>query len=167
VHRFITVIRFVCILSLCAFGVSADPNQPIASKLALPMLLTTLGQTQIILHDMQPTDHRLVLEIRSPDVTSMPSRSALHLAFDTQITEVSKPNAPMPLRLETAVTDQQISFFLARDPFAFPQPWSYTVAIKFNKMPQTGSVTLEDLPPQNVIYPSPLPTMPTPPLLGT
>jgi hypothetical protein len=131
------------------------------------MVLTTVGQTQVILHDLQPASRRLVLELRSPDVTLMPSRSTLHLAFDTQITEVSKSSAPRSMRLETAVTNQQISFFLARDPFAFPQPWSYTMAITFNKMPQSGAVTLENQPPQHVIYPSPLPTMPTPSLPGT
>jgi hypothetical protein len=120
------------------------------------MLLTTVGKTQVILHDMQPAAHRLVLEIRHPDVTSMPSRSALHLTFDTQVEAVSKSNAPMPLRLETAVAEQQISLFLARDPFAFPQLWSYLMTISFDQMPQTGSVTLGELPPQHVTYPSPV-----------
>jgi hypothetical protein len=132
---------------------------------ALPMLLTTLGQTQVILHDMQADGQRLVLEIRNPDVTSMPSRSALHLAFDTRIADVTQPGERMPLRLETAITDQQVTFFLTRDPFAFPQPWSYTVTIAFNQMPQTGSISLGNLPPQHVAYPSPSPTLP--PLPGT
>ena len=164
--RFITIIRVMCILSICTFGVSAEPDQPMASAPALPMLLTTLGQTQVILHDMQADSQRLVLEIRNPDVTSMSSRSALHLAFDTQIADVIESGQQMPLQLETAVADQQVTFFLARDPFAFPQPWSYTVTIAFNRIPQTGSVSLGNLPPQHVAYPSPSPTVPPPPLPG-
>lgn len=154
-YRVKTIILFVYVLLMCAFGVSAEPAKPSAPTPGLPMLLTTVGQTQVILHDMQPAAHRLVLEIRHPEVTSMPSKSALHLTFDTQVEEVSKPSTPMPLLIETAVVEQQISLFLARDPFAFPQPWSYLMIIAFDRMPQTGSVTLGALPPQHVTYPSP------------
>ncbi len=159
-HRFINVMVLVFVLFTCAIGAGAQPpSAQIASTAPLPMLLTTVGQTQVILHDMQPANHRLVLEIRSPDVTSMPSRSELRLAFDTRVAEVTEPRAPMPLRLETAVADRQVTFFLARDPFAFPQPWSYTVTIAFNQLPRTGAVTLGNLPSQNVTYPSPAPVV--------
>jgi hypothetical protein len=121
----------------------------------------TVGQTQVMLHDVQPADRRLVLEIRSLDVTFMPARSTLRLAFNTQITHVTEPSAPMPLRLETAVADRQVTFLLARDPFALPQPWSYIVAIAFSQLPQTGTVTLGNLPPHHVTYPSALPSVPT------
>jgi hypothetical protein len=160
VSRLINIIVFVGMLSAYAFGVRAAPNQPPSPPApVLPMLLTTVGQTQVILHDMQPSDHRLIFEIRSPDVTSMPSRSTLHLSFDARIDHVTEPSAPMPLRLETAVAGQQVTFFLVRDPFAFPQPWSYTVTIAFSRLPQTGTVTLGSLPPQNVTYPPPSPAV--------
>ncbi|ETW95026.1 hypothetical protein [Candidatus Entotheonella palauensis] len=154
--QFMNIIVFVCVLSACAFGAGAEPSSK-PSTPTLPMLLTTVGQTQVILHDMRDADQRLVLELRSPDVTSMPSRGALHLTFDARISNISEPSTPMPLRLETAVTDQQVTFFLARDPFAFPQPWSYTVTIAFHQLPQTGAVTWGNLTPQKVTYPSPPP----------
>ncbi|ETW95948.1 MAG: hypothetical protein ETSY1_28565 [Candidatus Entotheonella factor] len=164
--QFINIIVFIGILSACAFGAHAEPGgQPTPST--LPSLLTTIGQTQVILHDIRTADHRLVLELRSPDVTSMPSRSALHLAFDTRIKAISEPSPLMPLRLETAITDQQVTFFLARDPFAFPQPWSYTVTIAFNRLPQTGTVTWGNLPPQKVTYPSTPPVAQVNTLPGT
>ncbi len=167
--RLINVMVFVCMLSMGALSLRAEPRSPLPPAAALPMLLTTVGQTQVILHDMQPTSHRLVLELRSPDVTSMPSRSALHLSFDARVADVTAPSAPMPWRLETAVTGQQVTFFLARDPFAFPQPWSYTVTIAFNRLPQTGTVTWGSLPPQHVTYPLPAsaPALATRPLPST
>ncbi len=131
------------------------------------MLLATVGPTQVMLHAMQADDHRLVLEIRCPDVTSMPSRSALHLSFDARIADVTESRAPMPLRLETAVADQQVTLSLARDPFAFPQPWSYTLTIAFDQFPDTGTITLGNLPPQPVTYPSSPPVVPVNTLPGT
>ena len=158
-NRLINAIVCMCMLSMYALGVRAEPHQPIHPAPTLPMLLATVGQTQVILHDLQPEGHRLVLELRNPDVTAMPSRSALHVSFDARITDITKPSAPMPLRLETAVADQQVTFFLDRDPFAWPQPWSHTVTITFNRMPQTSVVTWENLPPQHVTYPSPSPAV--------
>jgi len=165
VYRLKTLILWVGVVLMFVSGVSAKPARSDDAIAELPMLLATVGQTQVILHDMQPATHRLVIEIRHPDVTSMPSRSTLHLVFDTQVTEVSEPRAPLPLRLETAVAGQQISLFMARDPFASPQPWSYTMTVAFNRMPQIGSVTLGELPPQHVTYPSPTSVAPvnTPP----
>ena len=164
--RLIHVIVCVWVLSMCAAGVWAEPNPPTPPAQALPTPLTTVGQTQIILHDIQPDRQRLVLQIRSSDVTAMPSRTALHLSFDTHITHISEPGAPMPLRLETAVSDQQVTFYLARDPFAFPQPWSYTVTIAFDHLPHRGAITLGNSQPQHVIYPSSAPLAGSP-LPGT
>lgn len=146
-------IYIVCLYLLitCAIGASAEPNKPPA----LPMPLTTNGPAQVILHDVQSADHRLVLEIRSPELTSMPARSAISLSFDTQITHVTEPQVSAPLTLEKAVADKHVTFFLARDPFAFPQPWAYTVTIAFNQLPRTGAIAVGDTPPQTVTYPAP------------
>ncbi|PON15823.1 hypothetical protein C2W62_21795 [Candidatus Entotheonella serta] len=165
--RLINFIVFVCVLSMCAFGVWAEPNPPNAPAPALPKLLTTVETTQVILYDIQPDEHRLVLKIRNSDVTAMPSRSALHLSFDAHITDISEPRAPMPLRLETAINDRQVTFFLTRDPFAFPQPWSYTVTIAFDHLPQTGAITLGNAPQQHVTYPSTVSSAHATPLPGT
>ncbi len=157
VNRLRIYIACLYLLVICVIGASAEPNKPVTS--ALPMQLTTAGSTQVILHDMDPTDHRITLEIRSPDITSMPAKSAVRLAFDTQITHVTQPHAPMPLALETAVAGKHVTFFLARDPFAFPQPWAYTVTIVFNRLPRTGVIATGDTPPQDVTYPTLLSTV--------
>ena len=147
-----TYMLLVCGLVMGALAASAEPAEPSAPE--LPALLTTIGQTQVILRDMQAAEHRIVLEIRHPDVTAMPSRSELRLAFDSPVTEVRKSGANMPLRLDAAIAGQQIALSLARDPFALPQPWSYTMSIAFHRLPQSGVVTLGELQPQRVTFPS-------------
>jgi len=153
VHLLKIYLLLVCGLALGVWAASAEPVEPAMPE--LPVLLTTVGGTQVILRDMQAVEHRLVLELRHPDVTALPSRSELRLAFDTQVVEVSKPKGPMPLRLDAAVAGQQISLSLTRDPFAFPQPWSYTMNIAFNRLPQSGSIAFGELPPERVTYPAP------------
>jgi hypothetical protein len=152
------VIAFV--LSACVIDVGAKPNQPVASASVLPMLLTTMGHTQIVLHDIQPDNH-MTLEICSSDVTAMPSRSTLRMSFDASITHLNEFRAPVPLQIETAVGSHQVTFVLARDPFAAPQPWSYRITLGFNQLPRTGIMTLGNLPPEQVAFPSPRPSVPT------
>ena len=100
-HLLKIYLLLVCGLALGAWAASAEPVKPETPE--LPVLLTTVGGTQVILRDMQAAEHRLVLELHHPDVTDMPPRSELRLAFDTQVAEVSKPKGPMPLRLDAAV----------------------------------------------------------------
>ncbi len=152
--RFITFVIWFWALSMCAVGAWAETRDLISPPPTLPISLATVGPNRVILHDVQPESHRVVLEIRCPDVTSMPSRSELHLSFDARIADVSEPRHPMPLRLETAVTAQRVSLFLARDPFAFPQPWSYLVTIAFDQLPHSGTITWGSLSPESITYPA-------------
>lgn len=160
-HRLTICMAYLYLLVFCAIGAHAESDP--SAAFARPLTLTTSGPAQVILHDIQTTDQRLTLEIRSSDIVSMPAKSAIHFAFDTPIIDLTQPNAPMPLALETAVADKQVTFFLARDPFAFPQPWSYTITIAFHQLPRTGAITFGDAPAQTVTYPVPSPTVATSP----
>ncbi len=162
-NRLTAFMTCLYLLVICVMGASADPREPEAP--ALPIQLEAIGPAQVILHGMQLTNHRLTLEIRSPEITSIPAKSAIRLSFDTQITHTTQPQVASPLTLETVVADRHITFFLARDPFAFPQPWTYMVTIAFNQLPRTGAIAFGDAPPQDVTFPAPSST--TPALPGT
>jgi hypothetical protein len=121
---------------------------------------TALGGVRIALRAADSSTKRLVFDVQGDDVTRVSQDVPIRFAFNTPITRVSLPEAPMRIRVDTTVVDRTATFFLARDPFSPPLGWRYTVVIEVETFPESGHLTIGTAETQEVFFHLPPITVP-------
>lgn len=129
-----------------------------SSKGMIPETVTSnaMGGVSIVLRAVDSATKRLVFEIHGEDVTQLSRGVPIQFAFDATITHLSVPKTTVPITVDTSVIDQTATLFHLRSPFAPSLPWTYTVVIEVETLPQTGRLTVGTETSQELTFDLPL-----------
>lgn len=127
---------------------------PLASPHMVPesVVFTALGGVTVALREVDVETKRFVFVVRGADVTGIPQGLHMAFEFDTPVWRITPTEVSPGILVESYGREYAATCVLYRDPFSPPEPWSYTVQIVLEDLPESGRIAVWDIETHDVRY---------------